>query len=156
MHEKALLLRRTGGDRVGEAMTLCRLGEAKRALGRDAEALADFERSAALAEKAHAPRTRMDALAEAGRLHLAAGRLPGARTSLEAALGLAGTLGARQSRALIGVYLARTLLAAGATATGFVNFRLPREARGLVLEYAPRIGNTNKPRDSVVARDLGR
>jgi len=47
-------------------------------------------------------------------------------------------------------------LAAGATATGFVNFRLPREARGLVLEYAPRIGNTNKPRASVVARDLGR
>lgn len=52
--------------------------------------------------------------------------------------------------------LAGDPLAAGATATGFVNFRLPREARGLVLEYAPRIGNTNKPRDTVLARDLGR
>ena len=52
--------------------------------------------------------------------------------------------------------LAGDPLAAGATATGFVNFRLPREARGLVLEYAPRIGNTNKPRDAVLARDLGR
>jgi len=47
-------------------------------------------------------------------------------------------------------------LAAGATATGFVNFRLPREARGLGFEYAPRIGNTNKARDTLVARDLGR
>ena len=47
-------------------------------------------------------------------------------------------------------------LVAGATATGFVNFRLPREAHGLVLEYAPRIGNTNKPRGTVLARDLGR
>lgn len=47
-------------------------------------------------------------------------------------------------------------LAAGATATGFVNFRLPREAHGLVLEYAPRIGNSVKPRGTILARDLGR
>jgi hypothetical protein len=47
-------------------------------------------------------------------------------------------------------------LAAGAIATGFVNFILPREARGLSIEYAPRIGNTNKARGTLVARDLGR
>ncbi|HEU5076497.1 MAG TPA: hypothetical protein VFU02_20040 [Polyangiaceae bacterium] len=47
-------------------------------------------------------------------------------------------------------------LAAGATATGFVNFVLPRDARGLSFEYAPRIGNTNKARGSLLARDLGR
>lgn len=47
-------------------------------------------------------------------------------------------------------------LAAGATATGFVNFVLPRDARGLSIEYAPRIGNTNKARGTLLARDLGR
>lgn len=47
-------------------------------------------------------------------------------------------------------------LAAGATATGFVNFVLPRDARELSFEYAPRIGNTNKARGTVLARDLGR
>lgn len=47
-------------------------------------------------------------------------------------------------------------LAATQTATGFVNFRLPRDARGLTLEYAPRIGHTNKARGTLLARDLGR
>ena len=47
-------------------------------------------------------------------------------------------------------------LAAGTTATGFVNFRLPREASGLSFEYAPRIGNTNKARGTLLTRALGR
>lgn len=47
-------------------------------------------------------------------------------------------------------------LAAGTTATGFVNFVLPREARGLSFEYAPRVGNAMKSRGTLVARELGR
>lgn len=47
-------------------------------------------------------------------------------------------------------------LAAGAAATGFVNFVLPREARGLSFEYAPRVGNEAKARGTPVARELGR
>lgn len=44
----------------------------------------------------------------------------------------------------------------GTTTTGFINFRVPRDAHGLTLEYAPRIGNTEKARGSVATRDLGR
>ncbi len=47
-------------------------------------------------------------------------------------------------------------LAAGMTTTGFVNFVLPREARGLSFEYAPRLGNATKARGTLVTRDLGR
>jgi len=44
----------------------------------------------------------------------------------------------------------------GTTTTGFINFRVPRDAHGFTLEYAPRIGNTEKARGSIAARDLGR
>src|SRR5690606_9312691 len=47
-------------------------------------------------------------------------------------------------------------LARGMAREGFVNFILPRDARKLTLEYAPRIGNTNKARGTLLARDLGR
>ena len=47
-------------------------------------------------------------------------------------------------------------LRSGETATGYINFRLPRRAQGLTLEYAPRIGNSEKARGVAVARELGR
>ena len=44
----------------------------------------------------------------------------------------------------------------GQKGTGFINFRLPRRARGTTLEYAPRIANSEKARGAKVSRALGR
>jgi hypothetical protein len=62
----------------------------------------------------------------------------------------------RASFAGCGPRLVGDPLRRGMTATGFINFRVPRDAHGLTLEYAPRIGNTEKARGNVRARDLGR
>lgn len=47
-------------------------------------------------------------------------------------------------------------LAAGQTARGFINFRLPRRAQGLKLAYAPRVAASKKSRGPSVSRELGR
>lgn len=52
--------------------------------------------------------------------------------------------------------LAGAPLEAGATAVGFINFRVTRDARDLKLEYAPRLADSEKARGPRVLRALGR
>lgn len=47
-------------------------------------------------------------------------------------------------------------LLAGQTATGYINFRLPREAAGLTLEYSPRVGNRTQAAAPRVTKTLAR
>jgi hypothetical protein len=47
-------------------------------------------------------------------------------------------------------------LAQGQTATGYANFRLPRSAKNLTLEYDPPLTNSDKTRGPSVSRKLGR
>lgn len=47
-------------------------------------------------------------------------------------------------------------LLSGQTGTGFINFRLPRDASGLTLEYSPRIGNQAQAAAPKVTKTLER
>ncbi len=44
----------------------------------------------------------------------------------------------------------------GESARGFINFKLPKKSSQLTLEYAPRIGNSEKARGPKLTKQLGR
>jgi hypothetical protein len=52
--------------------------------------------------------------------------------------------------------LAGRPLKKGQVATGFINFRIPRRAHGMTLEYAPRVANSEKARGAKASRAVGR